>query len=1170
VRRGSITKVLHVSAWLLLATVLLLPDGAWAQVDRGAVSGTVTDASGGVVPGATVTVTNVDTNQSTKLTTDNSGGFVANLLRIGKYAVTAEKQGFQKTVQENVDVGVNQVVRVDLALQVGAMTQTVEVTGAPPLIQSETSSLGTIETERRIVDLPLNGRNFIALAYLGPGANSGQQGTNVSGGVFENERGNEALSVNGLRVSNNNFLLDGVDNNEFGLGGVIAMPPPDAIQEFRIEENSMSAEFGRGGAAVNVAIKSGTNDIHGGAYEFVRNNALDAHNYFDLPNTDKPPFRRNQFGFFLGGPIRKDKTFVFGDYQGIRIRQGLTNVSSLPYQAEREGDFSGRLGGDMFSPCGDNADAGAGDPFFDTGTIFNPMTTRNFTCSTVDENLNPIVVALRDPISYNGQINVIPPAGYCAANPSPGCVDINPVGQNIANLFPDPNTPSQGLFDNYVLNPKLTNSQDSFDIRVDHRFREEDQLFAHFSFGDIDSHRPAALGDLGGDYCCPSNSKNRAQHWATGWTHTLSPNLLNDLHGGFFRYHVAGLPLNFGKNLSESLGIPNANRGDDTSSSLSFIEVSGYQNLGDSLWTPEFVVENIFQVADTLSWVRGKHSLKFGIDFRRQQRNFFQTTAPAGWFGFYGSYTTDLTTGSGGNGLSDMLVGLPTFIEQDTLQGEYPTRYWDLAGFVQDDYHVSPNLTLNLGLRYEVVSPTNGRIGNFDFQKAVVLNAEGPNAVPHAGVQFDKNNFGPRVGFAWSPFGGKRTVVRSAFGIFYSQEGNIFDDLGLNPPYLSVNSAVYNPLDIPVPGQYINDVLPDTVSFPDPNTPFGTVRTNGPKRVIPYIMEWNFNLQQELGHDWVVQAAYVGSRGLHLWNHESSNLNQPPFPLDTNFQNGTNFGRPYFDRLPGLDVILPWNFPQLSLAYHAFQSSVNKRFSNGFNILASYTFAKNLGTADGNVGAQIQNAYDIAAEKGPVQPDLRHRFVVSYLWELPFGKGRKFLGNLPGAAEAVLGGWQISGITLLRSGEAYTAFLSDGQTNTGAGGRPNRIHDPYDFSFDTDTQAALGCSNPGHQTLDCFYNQAAFVLPPLAPGQTSAHMFGNGGRTNLRGADQRNFDFALLKDFRITERHKLQFRAEFFNLWNTPQFALPDGTVDSPGGASISSTLPDNQREIQLALKWTF
>ena len=1134
-----------------------------AQVDRGEIVGTVSDSSGALVPGVTVTITDVQTNQSTTRTTDSSGSYVASLLHIGTYTVSAEKEGFRKIVQPEVVIDVNQVVRVDLVLQVGAVSQAVEVVGAPPLVQTETSSLGTVETERRIVDLPLNERNFIGLAYLGPGANSGQTGSNASGGVFENERGNEALSVNGLRVSNNNYLLDGVDNNEFGLGGVIALPPPDAIQEFRIEENSMSAEFGRGGAAVNVALKSGTNELHGGLYEFLRNEKLDARNFFDA---DRAPFRRNQFGGYLGGPIRKNRTFIFGDYQGFRRREAVTNIATVPNAAERAGDFRDRLTPpgsppQTFSPC---PNPGPGDPTFDVGTIFNPLSTTNFTCANLD------VVLLRNPISYSGQVNIIPPAGFCASNPSPNCIDINSVGLNIVNLYPAPNRPGAGLADNFLLNPKLSNDQDAFDVRGDQRFSEQDQFFAHFSYSNIRSLRPATLGNLGGDECCPSNSKNRSQHWATGWTHTLSSNLLNDLHGGYFRYTVAGLPLNFGQDLSKNLGIPFANRGDPTSSGLSLVEPAGFTSLGDSLWTPEFVVENIFQIADTLSWVRGKHSLKFGIDFRRQQRNFFQTTAPRGWFQLTGQYTNDLSTANGGNGLADLLLGVPIFSEQDTLQGEYPTRYWDLAGFVQDDFRLTPNLTLNLGLRYEVASPANGRIGNFDLQRAIVVNAEGPKGVPHAGVAFDKNNFAPRVGFAWSPFGGKRTVVRSAFGVFYSSEGNIFDDLGLNAPYLSVNSQFFNPGNIPASGQFISDGFASTVTFPDPDIPAGTVRSNGPERIMPYILEWNFNLQHEFGQNWVTQVAYVGTRAVRLWNHESSNLNQPLLPLDTNFSVG-NFGRPYFNRLPELDAILPMDFPQLSMIYHSFQTSLNKRFANGINILASYTFSKNLGTSDGNVGSQIQNSHDIAAERGPVQPDFRHRFVASYLYELPLGPGKRFLSNLGRASDLALGGWQVSGITVIRSGEAFTAGLSFDPTNTGSfSARPDRTNNPNDFSFGTGVQAALECSSPGKQTLDCFYNQAAFQVPALAPGQTFATLFGNGGRATLRGPDQVNFDVAILKNFRVTERHRLQFRAELFNIFNHPQFGLPGGTVDVPGGAAISSTLPDNQREIQLALKWMF
>ncbi len=1130
---------------LSLLVLCLSPFGLLAQVDRGSIVGAVSDASGGLVPGATVTLTNVGTNQSVRTTTDSAGSYVANLLHIGTYTVAAEAAGFRKTVQPGIAVDVNQVVRVDLVLQVGTETQVVEVQGAAALVQSETSSLGTVETARRIVDLPLNERNFIALAYLGPGANSGQTGSNASGNVFENERGNEALSVNGLRVSNNNYLLDGVDNNEFGLGGVIALPPPDAIQEFRVEENSMSAEFGRGGAAVNVAIKSGTNDLHGGLYEFLRNDKLDARNFFDA---GRAPFRRNQFGGYLGGPIKKDRTFLFGDYQGSRRHEALTAQSAIPNATERTGNFGDRLTGTNFSPC---PTPGPGDPTFDTGTIFDPLSTTNFTCS--DGTQIPLRTAFTGNLIPSGRINS--------------------VGQNIANLYPTPNIAGAQLgFADYLLNPTASNTQDAFDVRVDHRLRDQDQLFGHFSFADVRSLSPSTLGNLGGDGCCPSNSTNKAQHWGAGWTHTIGAGVVNDLHGGYFRYHVAGLPLNFGKSINDTLGIPNANRGDPTSSGLAFIEIAGFQGLGDSLWTPEFVVENIFQVADTLSWVHGKHSLKFGADFRRQQRNFFQTTAPRGWFSFSGDYTADLTTATGGNGLADLLLGVPIFNEQDTLQGEYPTRYWDLAGFVQDDFHATPDLTLNLGLRYEVTSPANGRIGNFDLDKAIVVNAEGSNGVPHAGVKFDKNNWGPRLGLAWTPFGHRRTVIRSAFGVFYSSEGNIFDDLGLSPPYLAVNSQTFNKGLIPGGSQLVSAGFPATVTFPDPNNPSGTVRAQGPERTIPYVMEWNFNIQHELASNWVAQVAYVGTRGLRLWNHESSDLNQPLLPLDSNFSDATgNMGRPYFSRLPDLVTILPLDFAQLDLIYHSFQASLNKRFSNGINILASYTFAKNLGTADGNVGSQIQNSHNIAAEKGPVQPDFRHRFVVSYLYELPFGRGKHFLSGVGRGADLALGGWQVSGITVIRSGEAYNAGLSFDPTNTGTfSARPDAIHSPYDFSFGTSAQGALGCSSPGKQTLDCFYNQSAFQTPALAPGQAFSTLFGNAARDGLRGPDQVNFDFALLKNFQITERHRLEFRAEFFNLPNHPQFGLPGGTVDQPGGASITSTLPDNQREIQLALKWSF
>jgi hypothetical protein len=700
----------------------------------------------------------------------------------------------------------------------------------------------------------------------------------------------------------------------------------------------------------------------------------------------------------------------------------------------------------------------------------------------------------------------------------------------------------------------------------------------------VRSQRPGPLGPLwGGSDCCPSASKSRSQHLGIGYTHTFSAQVLNDLHGGYFRYAVNALPFNYGKDISQQLDIPNANRpGYPNSSGLSNIDLAGITSLGDSQWLPEHVYENIFQIADTLTWMHGKHSMKFGIDFRRQQRNFFQLSSARGWFVFGGSYTGDLTTANGGSGLADLLFGLPVSTEQDFLAGLYPTRYWDLAEFVQDDYHITRKFTLNLGLRYEIAAPPNGRVGNFDFNRGIVITSYGANAVPRAGVQFDKSDWAPRLGFAWSlP---RNTVVHSAFGVFYASEGDIFDDLGLNPPQLSFWANTYNPGIVPSPQQLaqqlISNGFPVDVPVGSATDILGPVKTSGPKRITPRIMEWNLSVQHQFAQNWVAQVGYVGTRAYHLWNHEASDLNQPTQPLDTNFCGPDptncqpNYGRRYYAQQPNMTQILPLDYAQLQMLYNAFQASLNKRFANGLNFLAAYTFAKNLGNADGNVGGFIQNSYAANLEHGPVAPDLRHRFTVSYVYELPVGHGRRFLGDKSGVTDAVLGGWQVAGITAIQSGEAITAIMSTDFSNTGSFSyRPDQIHNPYDFSFDTATQAAYGCSNPGHQTLDCWYNQAAFVTPALAPGQQSAHAYGNSHIGNLRGPDLVNFDFVLQKNFKVFEAQQLQFRAEFFNVFNHPNFGLPGGSgqiaVDFPGAAAITNTATDN-RQVEFALKYTF
>jgi hypothetical protein len=1109
-----------------------------AQVTTGRIVGVVTDPSGSRVPGVAVTITEIQTATSNTVNTDADGSYSATNLKIGIYKVGFKKEGFEQLIQSNVEVGIGQVVRLDVALKVGGVTQTVEVTGAAPLLQTETSSLGTIEDEKRIVELPLNGRNFFKLAYLGPGANQGATGTSAGAGSTDNNRPGTALSVNGLRIFDNNFLLDGLDNNEFGNGTVVIQPPPDSIQEFRVEENSMNAEFGRGGAMVNIVLRSGTNQLHGSAWEFLRNDRLDAHNFFA---TSQLGFQRNQYGGQLGGPIKKDKMFIFGSIQRSDIREEQPFISTVPTPLMHSGNFSELLL--LPSPI----------------KIANPFNPGN---------------------NFPG--NIIPGG--------PGGV-INGVGLNIVNLFPLPNIAGAGLTNNFIFNAKYKFDETAFETRFDYNISSSDRFFAHYAIATPNATNPSNFPNVDGGAGSGTSSTldNRVQSVAGDWNHIFNPGLLNDLRAGFIRFKDATLPLDFGTNAGLTVGIPNANHpGTPNSSGLTKINISGYQQLGDSLWVPETIAENVYQLADTLSWTHGKHSLKFGADFRRQQRNFFQQTAPSGLLTFGGNYT--------GYGLADTLLGIPISTLQDHLFGIVdPTRYWDLSEFVQDDIRVTPNLTLNLGLRYEVSSPAGGpTVGNFDLQTLTV------NHSSHGGVGFDKKDWAPRVGFAWTVR--PNTVVRSGGGIFYAPEGNIFDDLGLNPPALAVQSFNF-PSSNPSTNQLLK-AFPATFTPVDPNNPTGVVRTTGTVRRIPRIYEWNLTVEQQFAQHWLFRAGYVGTRSTNLFDHESSNLNQPILPLDTNFANG-NEGRPYFATRPGLNVVLPLDVARLSMFYNAFQTSVQHRFSDGFNILAAYTFAKSLGTADGNVNqCDIQNAHNVAAERGPTTPDFRHQLVISYVYELPYGKGKHFGSNANAIAQGVLGGWQVAGVTTAHSGEAFDVLMGSDLTNTGAfPPRPDIIHNPYDFSFGTATQAALGCSKPGQQTLDCWFNQAAFIAPGLATtpglcgGQCSARNFGDAGRAILRGPDLVNFDFSAYKTFQLTERFGLVFRAEFFNLFNHPNFNLPNvgsgggssgaGFVNfsctaaaaptptdcsgrSGGGAAITQTLPDAQREIQFGLKLQF
>ena len=600
----------------------------------------------------------------------------------------------------------------------------------------------------------------------------------------------------------------------------------------------------------------------------------------------------------------------------------------------------------------------------------------------------------------------------------------------------------------------------------------------------------------------------------------------------------------------------------------------GYNgSFGDSQYVPELAVDNTWQISDTLSWAHGKHAFKFGGDFRHLSRNFFQAQAPFGLFSVTGQFTSNLQTSSGGNAIADILLGLPQSRSQDSLSSRDLTNQKEIDAFFQDDWRVTHNLTLNLGLRYEVFSPVGGHVGNFDLATGVVVNNFGPNAVSNAGVAYDLHNFGPRIGFAWSPFSKNRTVVRSAFGIFYGPEGNVFNDLGENPPVLESYATRSNVLDVPTAASLFSAGFPAQQLPENPLQPAGNqVKTTGPERIIPYFMEWNLGIQQQLAADWMLDVGYVGTRGVHIWDNESSNFDQAHTPLDTNFQNGTNFGTPYYNQDPNLSVVLPIDYPHFDIFYNALQVKLVKRFSQGLNLQAGYTWSKDIGNSCGDPGCAIEDTYNIKLERGLEEPDFRHRFTLSGLYELPIGKGRHFGNDWGGIADGLAGGWQLSSIVTIRSGEAETAYMGAGDlSNTGSFGyRADQVGNPYDFSFGLAEQGALGCPTPGHRSLLCWYNVAAFATPPLAPGQVNAHVFGDSGNGDIRGPGQVNFDFGIMKQFHLTERQKLEFRAELFNAFNHPQFEIPNSNPDSPGGAAITATLPDNQREVQFSLRWTF
>jgi hypothetical protein len=1084
---------------LFLSGLLMSPCTALAQQETATITGSVRDASGARVSKATVTITNVETNVSTKTETDERGFYVVPSLRPGEYSIAAETAGFPKTVRTGVRLQVAQVALIDVTLQTGQVTETVEVVGASPLLDTQTSSRGSVIDQKKIVDLPLNGRDYNQLALLSPGV---LPGTPRLASV--NFKG--VLNVNGNRTFNNVFLLDGVDNisysNSFrGENVQLVQPSIEALQEFKIQTNAYSAEFGRSsGAVVNATIKSGTNSVRGSVYNFLRNDALDANNFFsNALEAPKPKRERNQFGVATGGPVVRNKTFWFGDYEGLRDLEGIPRTRQVPTAAEKAGLFSSAVV----------------DPF----------------------------AAGRPEFGRNGQGQWVMPRERW-----------DPVGAAIVALIPDPNVPGSTI---YASTPVTDTRQDQFDARIDHVFTSNVTFFGRYSFVDTLTFRPAPLPGLaeGSFNDAFGANDNRSQGLALGLTWIVSPNLVGDVRFGYARGDYYTSPPNSGVDGPAEIGLRNVPSDPAIMGGVPKVNITGFDAVGRHTSTPQFQTPRSYNPRATFSWNRGAHLLKFGAEFLHVQTRINDLNATIGRMNFEGRFTN--------RGVGDLLLGLPSQLALTSYtvmdQGQDMQFY-----FVQDDFRVTPKLTANIGLRYEYATPPRERdntFANFDPETGTMIFASDGSTFERALIHPDRNNFAPRLGFAYNPT--SRWVVRGGYGVFFThtvrqgREGL----LGFNPPYLVDNllqtgvtgaAAVASAAPFRLVDGYPSGLL-------DPNSLSPTVgrRAQDANQRTPYIQQYNIGVQYELMPDVVLDVAYVGNKGTKL--NGFRNLNQRA--VITNPDGSQSAGaRPY----PAFGDI-QWMENRVSSTYNSLQMRLEKRFTRGLSAMLSYTLGEaltgapdHISTSGGGAGIDTgvfrepQDGNNLRAERGPAEFDVRHRFVASYIWELPFGRGRAIGNDWNTAMDLVFGGWQLTGIHVLQSGLALTATLG-GSTVLNLGGerraRPNLVGDPE--------------LPESERTVARWFNTDAFAAFSPSP-----QAFGNAGVGIMRGPGLANFDFTLAKNFPLGDRRTIQFRTEFFNAFNHANFGPPNIARESSGFGQILSAA--TARVIQFGLKFYF
>jgi len=1089
------------------ALLFFLPLPASAQIDTGAIVGTVADQSGASIPKASIVITNESTGVVFNTQTNSDGQYQVTALIPGKYSVKASAAGFDSQLRGGIQIDVQSRPAIDFDLNVGRSTQTVEVSSATPVLQTQTADVGAVVQAQQINDLPLNGRRYSDLSLLEPGITRNLTNTNNTAP--------DRFSSNGNWETQNYFSLDGIDNNSGSTNlqestVQVIQPPPDALQEFRIQTRTYSAEFGTAaGAVINASIKSGTNRFHGDLWEFLRNSELDANTYFNNQGgVPRGHFTQNQYGATIGGPIVKNRTFFFGDFQFFTSRTATTQLSTVPTPLMKQGNFIELPSGLTSSPVAGQAGCVVGSK-----------------------------IAAR-------------------------CID--PTAAKLIALFPDPNIPGalalQGQpgswsgAPNYQFQYSVPNDSHSWDVRIDHTLNERNRIFGRYSEYIIGRQDPPWTSNpVAGNGNFATQYNIHEYSVALAWDKTIAPTVFNELRGGFTRDYAHSDPigLKLGESLASQYGLSGVPVGPN-SAGIPPININGLTRLGSSPWRPQFQIAQVWQLLDNLSWLKGDHSFKFGYEYRHPSDNFLDIESPQGQIFVNGIYTNN-----GSFGVPDFLLG-----DVDSAQFTTPTVVHNFkegnSFYAQDTWRARRNLTVTYGVRYELFSPLlnhQNQVSNFTPANSGGFVTAASNAsgwYNRALIHPDKNDWAPRFGFSYQPW--SRVVLRGGFGMFYQQSVRIGSEaiLALNPPFV-VSNSLSQQLGSTTPVFLLSNGFPSFGSSAV-YLPGLQVRAQDPNERTPYVEQFSFGPEIQLGNNTALELTYVGNNARKM--NRLRNANQG---IVTGFDAA---GKPVVvfpyanlnNNATGDHAFLELATNDGNSDYNAFLVSLRRRFNKGLSYGISYTWSHGISDFVDNLtgGAEPQNAYDYRADRGESPFDVRHRFVGFATYELPIGKGKWLLNN-DGWSARVLGGWQINSIVTLQTGTPFEVNAPD-VSNTGPAhdSRANCIGDPF---TGTSTDPRKGV----------WLNASAFAVPALGT-------FGNCGARNFHGPGLQNVDLSLFKSFPVTESTKLEFRAESFNLFNHANFTNPNSfyspfSLGSFGG--IFNTVGD-PRELQFALKFYF